>query len=76
MSGEESLESLQLFSLELVRLREDMTEVYKIMKMVDKVNADLSFVKFCNMITRCYTGKLVKKELKQTRKIISLHGTE
>lgn len=59
LSREESLESLQLVSLELVRLREDMTEVYKIMKMVNKVNADLSFVKFCNMITRWYTGKLV-----------------
>lgn len=49
---EELRKRLQLFSLGTGRLREVMSEVYKILKVVDKVNADLSFTKFCNMKLR------------------------
>lgn len=42
MLYEELRKRLQLFSLETGRLKEVMSEVYKILKVVDKVNADPS----------------------------------
>ena len=58
MSCEERLEKLCLFSLEQRRLRDDLIEVYKIMRGMDRVDSQKLFPRVEESITRGHSFKV------------------
>ena len=74
ISYEERLEKLGLFSLERRRLRDDLIEVYKIMRGMDRVDSQKHFPRVEESFTRGHRFKVQGSNANHCKAVICLIG--